>query len=395
MPRGKRTISPKRYNRRLPKGAAKPTVFKGAGDLPIASVSVPGGSMLTNPTGSWRNVRPEFRDKTPPCLTRCPAGENIEGYLDLLARGKDAEAAVLLREDNPFPAVCGRVCYHPCESGCNRSEWGGAVSVHSVERYLGDLALRLPGQPAPKRKRGKGAAVIGAGPAGLACAYHLARRGYPVTVFEREPEAGGVLRTGIPPYRLPKNVLSMEIEKIAALGVEIRTGVDIGRDISFEGLRAEYRAVFVACGFHRSRELGIPGEKLKGVHAGLDLLRRINYGERPRLGSRVIVIGGGNTAMDCARSALRLGSQPLVVYRRTRGEMPAIPEEVLEAEREGTELSFLLQPVGVLGKNGKVTGVRFVRCRCASCRAATCWATPAASSTTPAPRSRASSPAET
>ncbi len=364
MPRGKRSISPKRYNQRLPKDAAEATTFKGVSDLPVSSVSVPGGSMLTNATGSWRNVRPEFRDKTPPCLPRCPAGENIEGYLDLLARGKDTEAAAMLREDNPLPATCGRVCYHPCESGCNRSEWGGALSVHSVERYLGDLALRLPSPPAPKKKRGrKRAAVIGAGPAGLSCAYHLTKRGYSVTVFDREPEAGGVLRTGIPPYRLPKDVLAMEIEKIAELGVEIRTGVEVGKDISFEQLQKDYKAIFVACGFHRSRKLGIPGEDFKGVQNGLDFLRQINFGERPRLGRRVLVIGGGNTAMDCARSAMRLGSHALVVYRRTRGEMPAIPEEILEAEREGAELSFLLQPVDILGKNGKVTGVRFVRCR--------------------------------
>ncbi len=363
MPRGKRTITPKRYNRRLPASAAEPTAFKGAGDIPIASVSVPGGSMLTNPTGSWRNVRPEFKDKTPPCLTRCPAGENIEGYLDLLARGQDAEAARRLRADNPLPAVCGRVCYHPCESGCNRAEWGGALAVHSIERYLGDLALRLPDEEPVKKKRGKRVAVVGSGPAGLSCAYHLARRGFSVTVFDREPEPGGVLRTGIPTYRLPKDVLAQEIEKIVSQGVELRMGVDIGKALSFEDLRNGYQAVYVAVGFHRSRELGIPGEKLKGVLSGLGLLRRINYDERPKLGRRVVVIGGGNTAMDCARSALRLGSQVLVLYRRTRGEMPAIPDEVLEAEREGVDLAFLLQPVDILGKNGRVTMVRCARCR--------------------------------
>jgi len=364
MPHGKRTISPKRYNPRLPAGAAEPTVFQGAGDLPIASVSVPGGSMLANPTGSWRNVRPEFRDKTAPCLMRCPAGENVEEYLDLMARGRDAEAAALLREDNPLPAVCGRVCYHPCESGCNRSEWGGAIAVHSVERYLGDLAARLPAEKPREHARHAGrAAVIGSGPAGLACAYHLARRGHRVTIYEREKEPGGVLRTGIPPYRLPKDVLAMEIGRILELGVELRSGVEVGRDLTFEKLRAEFRAVFLATGFHRSRELGIPGENLKGVRAGLELLREVNFGGRPHLGKRVVVIGGGNTAMDCARTALRLGSQPLVVYRRTRGEMPAIPEEVLEAEYEGVELSFLLQPVEVLGAHGRATGMRFVRCR--------------------------------
>jgi 2-oxoacid:acceptor oxidoreductase delta subunit (pyruvate/2-ketoisovalerate family) len=371
MPRAKHTISPKRYSPRLPASASKPVTFRGAADMPMASISVVGGSMLACPTGSWRNIRPVFQDKTPPCLTRCPAGENIEGYLDLLARGRDAEAARLLREDNPFPAACGRVCYHPCEGGCNRADWGGAVAVHSVERYLGDLALRLPAEKPVGRARpggrlrrgGRRVAIIGAGPAGLTCAWHLARRGYGVTVFDREPEAGGVLRTGIPAYRLPKDVLAMEIAKITEAGVELRLGADIGKDISFEDLRAAYRAIFVACGYHRERRLDIPGEKLKGVEGGLAFLRRINYGQGARLGRHVAVIGGGNTAMDCARAALRLGSRPAVLYRRTRGEMPAVPEEVLEAEREGVEFSFLMQPAELIGKGSRVAAVRCQRCR--------------------------------
>ncbi|HOX07400.1 MAG TPA: NAD(P)-binding protein [Planctomycetota bacterium] len=368
MRRAKRTISPKRYNPKLPASAADAKGFRGASDMPAASVSVPGGSMLVCETGSWRNVRPVFEDKTPPCLPRCPAGENIEGHLDLLARGRDAEAARLLREDNPFPATCGRVCYHPCESGCNRAEWGGAVAIHSVERYLGDLALRLPAEK-PAARAGKSGrkhrrvAIIGAGPAGLTCAWHLAKRGIEAVVFDREPEPGGVLRTGIPAYRLPKDVLAMEISRIVEAGVELRLGVEVGRDIAFEDLRSAYRAVFLACGYHRPRALGVPGESLKGVEDGLDFLRRINYGQKVTPGRRSVVIGGGNTAMDCARAALRLGSHPLVIYRRTRGEMPAIPEEVLEAEREGVEFLFLMQPAEVRGKGGRVAAVRCQRCR--------------------------------
>jgi len=339
----------------------QPTVFKNETQMPPLPVSV--ASTLYNKTGTWRYIRPVYRDKTPPCAEACPAGEDIEGYMYLVAREKFKQAWELIMEENPLPAVCGRVCYHPCEACCNRGEFDQPLAINAIERVVGDYGLEFDARKlkigSPRKER---VAVVGSGPAGLTCAYHLARLGYNVTLFEALPQAGGVLRIGIPKYRLPKDVLDKEINRILSLGVELRDNVKVGRDIPWEDMK-RFDAVFIAIGVHQSRKLNIPGEDLKGVISGLEFLRAINMGGEVEIGERVAVIGGGNTAMDAARSVLRLGRNPTVLYRRTRAEMPAIEEEIEETLKEGIEINYLVSPVRILGENGRVRKLECVRMR--------------------------------
>ncbi len=224
----------------------------------VPPVAVSTTSTLVNKTGSWKYIRPVYQDKVAPCNQGCPVGIDIEGYMNLLREGRTQEAIGLLLRENPLPAVTGRVCYHPCEDGCNRRGFDDAVAIHAVERVLGDLALEFPLPPPAPRTWPETVAVVGSGPAGLACAYHLARLGYGVTVYESELEPGGVLRYGIPEYRLPKQVLARELERIRALGVAFRCGVRVGGELPWSAL-AEHHAVFLATGVHRSRPLGVPG----------------------------------------------------------------------------------------------------------------------------------------
>lgn len=317
-------------------------------------------STLVNKTGSWKYIRPVYQDKSAPCQEGCPAGEDIEGYMYLISQGRMKEALELLRRDNPFPAVCGRVCFHPCEMSCNRKDFDEALSINQVERFLGDYGLKNGTIPVIREKRKEAVAIIGSGPAGLSCAYQLTIMGYRVTVFEALKVLGGILRIGIPAYRLPKNILEAEIKLIQDMGVEIKTGVRVGKDIPFSDLD-KYQAIFVSTGVHISRSLGAKGEKQKEVLTGLDFLKDLNLGKEVKLGKRVAIIGGGNTAMDAARSALRLGSEPIVVYRRTRNEMPAIEDEIHEAERENIEFIFLAAPVEVISKNGKMREIECIK----------------------------------
>lgn len=312
------------------------------------AVAVSSTSTSVNPTGSWKYIRPLFRDRVAPCNQGCPVGIDIEGYMNLARENRIDEAIDLLLSENPMPATTGRVCYHPCETACNRATFDHAVSIHAVERALGDKALARPLPKPVARTRRERVAIVGAGPAGLSCAWQLARLGYGVVVYEAEAEPGGILRYGIPEYRLPKDVLAGEIARIRALGVEFRCGARVGREITF-GEVEHHDAVFVATGVHRSRRLGVVGEELPGVRAGLDLLAEINRGGRPDLGRRVVVVGGGNTAMDCARAAVRLGAEVLVLYRRSRAEMPANAEEVEAAVCEGVSFEFLAAPDAILG----------------------------------------------
>jgi NADPH-dependent glutamate synthase beta subunit-like oxidoreductase len=309
----------------------------------VPRVAVSSASTRENRTGSWKYARPRFQDGVAPCNHRCPVGIDLEACMNLLGQGKLAEAADLLLRENPLPATTGRVCDHPCEGACNRASFDQAVAIHAVERALGDFAL-LAAPPPVERLHSESVAVVGSGPAGISCAYHLARLGYGVTVYEAESRPGGLLRHGIPEYRLPRLVLDREIDRLLALGIEIRCGVRVRS----EGELARHEAVFLATGRHRSRPLGIAGEDLPGVLPGLAFLREVNLGHAPRLGRNVVVVGGGNTAMDCARTARRLGAEVVVLYRRGRAEMPAHAEEVAQAVCEGVRLELLAAPVAIV-----------------------------------------------
>jgi 2-oxoacid:acceptor oxidoreductase delta subunit (pyruvate/2-ketoisovalerate family) len=322
-------------------------------DYPAWAVSLT--NTLVNRTGSWRIFKPHYLDKTPPCNDACPAHEKIQGYLELVKQKKYLEAYELIIQDNPFPSITGRVCFHPCEAACNRAEYDEALGIHNVERFLGDYGLKKAKREKPPIGNGKQIAIIGSGPAGLSCGYFLAKMGYKVTSYEHFSLPGGMLRVGIPAYRLPKNILDKEIKKIEALGVKIKTNFTIGDDLSVEEMRQNYDAVFIATGAHKSRKLDVPGEEAKGVLSGLEFLAKINMGKRPRIGKQVLVIGGGNTAIDAARSVLRLGAQPKILYRRTRQEMPAVADEVNEAEKEGVPIEFLVAPVKVIKSKGQAT----------------------------------------
>jgi len=287
---------------------------------------------------------------------------NVKGYVGLIAEGKFREAVELVRQDCPLPGICGRVCTHPCELNCRRSDLDDPLAIRLLKRFVADWEIENPGPP-PHRTAGtrrERIAVVGAGPAGLAAAFDLARRGFGVTVFESEDSAGGMLVQCIPSFRLPREIIRAEIAHIEALGVEIRTGVRVGQDLSLEEIRGQgYAAVILALGTALGKKLNIPGERENaGVYDCLTFLRMAGRGEKLPRGKRLIVVGGGMSAMDAARTARRLGFEEVqVVYRRTREEMPAVPEEVHEAEREGVSFTFLAGPLEVVGRNGKTIGL--------------------------------------
>ncbi|CAA7600256.1 Dihydroprymidine dehydrogenase domain II, 4Fe-4S cluster [Acididesulfobacillus acetoxydans] len=301
------------------------------------------------------NVYQITKTGTPPCRLTCPAGVNVQGYLALTRQGKFSEALALIREAMPLPAVCGRVCFHPCEGECRRGDIDAPVAINAVKRFLADYeAKNGSAQPASAPASGRKVAIVGAGPAGLAAGYYLSRAGHEVVILEGKAEAGGLLRYGIPEYRLPKEILRREIDQIARSGVNIRTNQWLGRDFTLEKLRREYDAVFLALGTSKEQTLGIPGEDLQGVLSSLKFLESANTRAESVRG-RVLVIGGGNAAVDAARTALRLGAQSVeIVYRRTRDAMPAFAEEIREAEKEGVKFRFLTAPLRVVGRGGRV-----------------------------------------
>jgi NADPH-dependent glutamate synthase beta subunit-like oxidoreductase len=305
------------------------------------------------------------KQETSPCKVECPAHIDVQGYVNLAAKGKFREALKLIKLASPFPSICGRVCHHACESGCNRQQIDAPVTIRSVERFLADVDLKSKKRyvPEPKGRKKEKIAVIGSGPAGLSCAFYLAREGYKVTIFEKAKRLGGMLTLGIPAYRLPREIVAAEIRLIRRMGVTIKTGVEVGKEVTVAQLRKKgFKAFFVGIGTQECLRLGVEGEDLKGVYGGLDYLRSVNLGKRVSLGKRVAVIGGGNTAMDAVRSARRLGSKDVfILYRRTVEEMPSRPEEIEECREEGIPIHELAQPLRVIGENGKVKAIECIK----------------------------------
>jgi heterodisulfide reductase subunit A-like polyferredoxin len=298
-----------------------------------------------------------------PCALTCPAGVNAHGYVALISAGKFKEALNLIRQRNPLPSVCGRICYHPCEQACNRGEIDEPVAINPLKRFVTDYVRTHPSEdrsekPVIDPNKPK-VAIVGAGPAGLTAAQDLALLGYPVTIFEALPVAGGMLYVGVPHYRLPKDILEYDIQEILKLGIELKTNCRIGKDLTVDDLRRDgYKAIYMAVGLHKSRGLSVEGIDLEGIMGGIEFLRKANLGEKVQLAPRVAVVGGGNTAIDAARTAARAGAEKVILlYRRSRAEMPASAEEVEQAEEEGVEFNYLVDPVKIIGEGGRVKTV--------------------------------------
>ena len=321
-----------------------------------------------NPNYVFDNRKNCHESGTAPCKTACPAHIAIQGYIKLAKEGRYLDALKLIKQDNPFPSVCGYVCNRRCEDACTRGSLDKAVAIDEIKKFIAEQDLKSDERYIPERLYRRPVdipyeqkvAVIGAGPAGLSCAYYLARMGYVnVTVFDRNPAPGGMLVMGIPSYRLDRSALKGEIEVLEKMGVKFRMNTEVGKDVTIQQLRDEgYKGFYVAIGAQKSSKLRIPGEELQGVYGGVDFLREVNLGNKPEIGKKCAVIGGGNVAMDVCRTAVRLGAETYVIYRRSEEEMPADKEEVAEAREEGVKFCFLNAPVEILGEDGKVKALK-------------------------------------
>lgn len=318
-------------------------------------------STVVNKTGSWRYLKPIAGESIPPCNESCWVSQDIERMIYYVTKRKFHEAYAQLSIENPMPSVLGRVCPHPCEESCNRKQFDEPVSIQALERFIGDWGLKH-GRSSTRFRvvRREEVAVIGSGPAGLSCAYHLSRMGYKVTIFEAMPLLGGKLRWAIPDYRLPKRILDQEIDKILSFGIRVEKNTKVDQDIFLKELKP-YQAIFIAIGAQTPIPLNIPGENSRGVVSGLEILKAFHLKNKTELGSNPVIIGGGNTAIDVARTALRLGHKPLILYRRSKDEMPAYREEIEEAEGEGIEIYCHVVPVKILQEKGQVVGIECLK----------------------------------
>ena len=314
------------------------------------------------------NMKNCYDSGTAPCKTACPAHIAVQGYIKMAAEGRYLDALKLIKQDNPFPAVCGSICNRRCEDACTRGTIDSPVAIDEIKRFIAEQELKAETRYVPARRTYRAStedyaehiAVIGAGPAGMSCAYYLANMGYPVTVFEKNPVPGGMLTLGIPNFRLEKDVVNAEIEVLREMGVEFKCGVEVGKDVTLDELRAQgYKGFFLGIGAQKSSALRIPGEELEGVFGGVEFMREVNLGSKPAIGDKVAVIGGGNVAMDVCRTAVRLGAkETYVVYRRSEDEMPADKMEVAEAKEEGVKFLFLNAPAEIIGEDGKVKALK-------------------------------------
>ena len=314
------------------------------------------------------NMKNCYDSGTAPCKTACPAHIAVQGYIKMAAEGRYLDALKLIKQDNPFPAVCGSICNRRCEDACTRGTIDSPVAIDEIKRFIAEQELNAETRYVPARRTYRAStedyaehiAVIGAGPAGMSCAYYLANMGYPVTVFEKNPVPGGMLTLGIPNFRLEKDVVNAEIEVLREMGVEFKCGVEVGKDVTLDELRSQgYKGFFLGIGAQKSSALRIPGEELEGVFGGVEFMREVNLGSKPAIGDKVAVIGGGNVAMDVCRTAVRLGAkETYVVYRRSEDEMPADKMEVAEAKEEGVKFLFLNAPAEIIGEDGKVKALK-------------------------------------